>query len=530
MAVMHHRVLWQLARVSGFALLWMSVSAGSPAFVVGQEVRDDSTKIARTLLDIGFDEADLKKANVLGGAWSTADGVLSVRGGRGPKWMLRDLELTDFEMEFEVRATQQAGVLFRVPNATEGIDAFEGYYVGIHSGENRVVLGASDGQWRTIANRPELVQRDQWYRMRVRVEGNTIRVYCGETNSVEFGFPAIDGVDDGYSRGAIGFRALGGGASFRKWTIREISPGKPTRTYTNPVRSGAADPGVLFHDGVYYAYCTYTPDYPTMSNGIRLYTSRDLVSWEDRGYVITKENSWGNSRFWAPDVLLRNGKFYLYYAVDTRICVAASESPLGPFNPLSEQPMEPESIRIDAHVFQDDDGQMYFFYVHFDRGNEIWGGRLNDDMVSVDKQSLRRMVKPDQPWEQHQARIVEGPVVLKHGGLYYLTYSGSHFESPEYAVGYATSKSPLGPWEKYPLNPIMKSTSYAHGTAHHCFAPSPDGKELFIVYHRHHTLLDTEPRQLSIDRVRFAPNGNGPDVLEVWGPTSSPQIFPSGAP
>jgi hypothetical protein len=75
----------------------------------------------------------------------------------------------------------------------------------------------------------------------------------------------------------------------------------------------------------------------------------------------------------------------------------------------------------------------------------------------------------------------------------------------------------------------MKSTAYAHGTAHHCFTTSPDGEELFIVYHRHHDLTKTEPRQMAIDRVQFIPQPIGPDILEIHGPTSSPQPIPSGA-
>src|SRR5690606_2321273 len=139
------------------------------------------------------------------------------------------------------------------------------------------------------------------------------------------------------------------------------------------------------------------------------------------------------------------------------------------------------------------------------------------------------MVRPDQAWERHQAPVVEGPEILKHKGVYYLTYSGSHFRHREYAVGYATSDSPLGPWKKYEFNPVMKSTAYALGTAHHCFVESPDGKELFIVYHRHHGPAGAEPRQLSIDRVRFVPDPRGgPDILEIHGPTSSPQPMPSG--
>ena len=38
--------------------------------------------------------------------------------------------------------------------------------------------------------------------------------------------------------------------------------------------------------------------------------------------------------------------------------------------------------------------------------------------------------------------------VVKHGDTYYLMYSGNGATDTWYAVGYATSKSPLGPFEK----------------------------------------------------------------------------------
>jgi GH43 family beta-xylosidase len=97
-------------------------------------------------------------------------------------------------------------------------------------------------------------------------------------------------------------------------------------------------------------------------------------------------------------------------------------------------------------------------------------------------------------------------------------------------VGYATAPSPTGPWTKYAYNPVLASNAYIHGAGHHAVTKSPDGKEMFIVYHTH---LDTDtvgPRKLAIDRLRFAPNPDGgPDIMEVYGPTLTPQPMPSGA-
>jgi len=465
----------------------------------------------------------------LGGKWN--HNQLTVRATGDPAKLLVGQKVwDDFVMTVEVKAGNhcQAGVIFRVNNAGSKIDEYDGYYIGIDAARDSIIWGAANHNWNEIAQKVSKIEAEQWYTIRVIARGNQFQAWVGNDPLNVNRFPTFDGIDHRFQSGRVGLRALGGDAEFRNLTINAPNPIPPRRSYTNPVQANVADPAILKHNNTYYAYCTHSADHPLMKRGIRLYSSQNLVQWQDHGFVITEKQSWGTSRFWAPDIIEHQNQFYLYYATDTRICVAKSRHPTGPFKELPQSPMLPETVRIDAHVFQDN-GKAYFYYVRFNQGNEIWGGELNDDMVSLKPNSLKRMIQADQPWERNQAAIAEGPAVLKHKDLYYLTYSGSHFESPHYAVGYATSKSPLGPWTKHPYNPIMKSTAYAHGTAHHCFTTSPDGEELFIVYHRHHDLTNTEPRQMAIDRVQFIPQPIGPDILEIHGPTSSPQPIPSGA-
>lgn len=467
-----------------------------------------------------------------GGEWRVADGVLSVRAAQPAKAVRSDFSRADCVIEVEARVDSpkaQAGVIFRVGSVAAGIDRYHGYYAGIVPGERQAILGKAANNWAEIARRPAPLKVGQWYRLKLIVAGDTIRYYLNDHPLNPNPYPKFDAVDGSHKTGAVGLRALNGSVSFRNFTVKPYTAPKADNHYTNPVQPNGADPVVLRHDGVYYLYCTYSPDHPNMPNGIRLYTSTNLVDWTDRGYVLKRDDSWGEEKFWAPDVIEHEGKFLMYYAAETRICVAESDTPLGPFTQPEKKPMEPASIRIDAHIFQDDDGKNYLYYVCFNKGNEIWGVELNDDMRSVKSETARLQVKAVEPWETHMAPIAEGAEVLKHKGVYYMTYSGSHFMSPEYAVGYATARHPLGPWTKYEFNPIMRSNSYAHGTAHHCLTTSPDGSEMFIVHHQHAELDEAEPRKLAIDRIQFAPQADGPDALEVWGPTRNAQPMPSGA-
>ena len=118
---------------------------------------------------------------------------------------------------------------------------------------------------------------------------------------------------------------------------------------------------------------------------------------------------------------------------------------------------------------------------------------------------------------------IHNPSVIKHNGKYYLTYSANHTRSEDYAIGYAVSDNPLGPFEKYEGNPILHKTGAVNGTGHHSFVRSIDGSELICVYHCHCDKFNFQPRKVCIDRARFSVDDNGRDVLVIDGPTTTPQ-------
>lgn len=295
------------------------------------------------------------------------------------------------------------------------------------------------------------------------------------------------------------------------------------QTYTNGVQPDLADPHVLTHDGTYYLYGTYTPGYPNMRDGIPVYSSKDLVNWTSHGWALHQNDSWGNQQFWAPEVIYKDGLFYMYYAVQERLAVATSTSPLGPFVQTVKEPMHLNIPEIDAHVFTDA-GKDYIYFVRFNNGNEIWGAELNADMKTINESTLTFIMRPTQAWELQAGQINEGAFIIKHNDKFYMTYSGNTFDSPVYGVGYAVADSPLGPYVKYEGNPILQSNDRVHGAGHHSITKSPDGTELFMVYHRHHSLSTVEPRRIAIDRMWFEG-----DILRVSGPSITPQLMPSGA-
>ncbi|MFK9090118.1 family 43 glycosylhydrolase [Bacillus salipaludis] len=471
-----------------------------------------------------------------GGSWSVTDGKYTVKSGPGHKTVLEQPEFTDYILEADVQITKgtEAGLIFRASDLGVGADTLEGYFLGINTENKYTVLGQfKDGKWTEIASRKIPINYNEPYHLKVVVYKGHIQAFINDNPLNENSYPKFDLVSNTHlTTGKVGFRTWNADATFDNLKVSPYVEQISGPTYTNSVMPGIADPYVLYHEGVYYLYGTHTNDWPKMQNGIKVYTSTDLVNWKAHDeWALHKDNSWGENRFWAPEVIEKNGKFYMYYAVEERLAVATSDSPLGPFVQEKMEPIHPNTPEIDAHIFTDDDGKQYMYFVRFEGGNVIYVAELNDDMKSIKEDTVKFVMRASQDWEKSTKQpsypVNEGAFVIKHKDTYYLTYSANHFESPDYGVGYATAPTPMGPWTKYEYNPIMKSNIVVPGAGHHSLIHSPDGSELFMVYHTHNSTTATEPRKLAIDRVHFVPQENGPDIMEVWGPTVTPQPMPS---
>ena len=276
----------------------------------------------------------------------------------------------------------------------------------------------------------------------------------------------------------------------------------------NPLMEGA-DPFILTYHNKYYLYFTKEED------GFKVYESTDLVSWTDKGYCLRRGNQiYGDKGFWAPEIIYHNNLFYMVYVANEYLAIAKSKSPLGPFVQEEIKPLDEEKM-IDGHFFKDDDGTIYLYFVRFNNENIIHGAKMNKDMKSFDKSSERFLLKAELPWETITPyKVSEGPFVLKHNHKYYLSYSCNHTESPSYAIGYAVSESPLGPYKKYERNPILSKTSQVVGVGHHSFFKRINDSHLMIVYHRHYSPTQNYPRQVCLDEAEFKD-----DILKIKGPS-----------
>ena len=269
-----------------------------------------------------------------------------------------------------------------------------------------------------------------------------------------------------------------------------------------------ADPYILLDGDTYYAYGTGD------ANGIAVWTSTDLQGWTRCDQLaLHKQNTTETQWFWAPEVYKKNGQYYMYYSANEHLYVATATSPTGPFRQVGEcmtKAMLGDEKCIDSSVFFDDDGKVWLFFVRFTDGNCIWMCQLEDDLMTLKAETLHKCINVSQAWENLLGRVNEGPFILKHNGIYYLTYSGNDYRSQDYAVGYAMTRT-LSPsngnpsWSKYSGNPIVRRAEDLVGTGHHSFFTDKEGR-LRIVFHAHDSETEVAPRRMYIGTMEFVGN------------------------
>ncbi|MBZ4187337.1 glycoside hydrolase family 43 protein [Niabella sp. 3A5MI-3] len=281
----------------------------------------------------------------------------------------------------------------------------------------------------------------------------------------------------------------------------------PPSVTTQPLYQ--ADPTIFTDQGKYYLYGT---DGVVPDKGIRVFVTTDKKRWKlgaaaSGGGAVSTPGSFGTRGFWAPQVWKAGNKFYMAYVANEQIAIGTAPSPEGPF--YAKEAIAFDQKNIDPYVFFDEDGKKYLYHVDITNGNKIYVASINDDFTAIDKKSRTLCITATAPWEIIQARVVEGPTVLRHKGIYYLIYSANHFENQQYAVGYATASHPLGPWTKAAENPVLSMTNTGKpGSGHGDVFFDPDGS-MNYVFHTHNSATSVQPRRTAVVKASFVADPSG---------------------
>lgn len=265
-----------------------------------------------------------------------------------------------------------------------------------------------------------------------------------------------------------------------------------------------ADPTIFVENNKYYLTGTRNRE----PLGFSILESSDLKEWKTANgdtlqFILQKGNSaYGERGFWAPQLLKESDKYYITYTANEQTVLASSNSIYGPFTQDEIVPIDGSAKNIDSFLFKDSDGKYYLYHVRFNKGNYLWVAEFDIENRRINPKTLKQCFDITDPWERttnyQSAPVMEGPTVIKIDEIYYLFYSANHFKNIDYAVGYATAKSPYGPWKKYENNPIIhRSIVHENGSGHGDLFRGLDGNH-YYVYHVHNSDSTIQPRKTRI--------------------------------
>lgn len=306
-------------------------------------------------------------------------------------------------------------------------------------------------------------------------------------------------------------------ASVGAQSLERITPGQEW-----PDRKGehinAHGGGLLFHEGKYYWYGENRPARGfTTEVGVEVYSSSDLMNWEDEGVALAVSEEAGHDIergciMERPKVIRnpKTGKFVMLFHLElkgkgyaaARVGFAESDSPVGPFRfirslrpnagkwptdfsrrdirkakKLKEAdykewwtPEWREAIREglllardvpggqmsrDMTVYVDDDGKAYHIY-SAEENLTLNLAELTDDYLDYTGRYVRIA-----PGGQNEA-----PTIFKRDGVYWMITSGCTGWAPNEARMFKAA-SLWGPWEQLPspfVGKDAKKSFHTQGT------------------------------------------------------------------
>src|SRR5215813_10694548 len=163
----------------------------------------------------------------LGGAWEIVEGAMrNDANDRGAKLLMGSPNWKDYIVEADVQLQGEGsvGVLARVSDAEVGENSFKGYFLGVRTVDNSLVLGAFDFAYHEAARvvLPDPVRPLRWYHVKLKVDGCQITAYAstqgmGEVKTAPLNDP------DCFRSGAVALRSNGTGGIWRNVRVAPVN-------------------------------------------------------------------------------------------------------------------------------------------------------------------------------------------------------------------------------------------------------------------------------------------------------------------
>ncbi len=259
---------------------------------------------------------------------------------------------------------------------------------------------------------------------------------------------------------------------------------QPNSGFENPVLGGDYPDPSVFRDGKDY-YMTHSSFeyYP----GLLIWHSTDLIHWERVTHALTTNVG----SVWAPDFIKYKDTYYIYFPAGGTNWVVTAKSPEGPWS-------DPIDLKLNGFIdpghVVDKDGNRYLY---LSKGFVV---KLSDDGLSTVEEPVFNYGGWQFPQEwSTECYCLESPKSTVKNGYHYIIVAegGTAGPATSHMVVAGRSKSPYGPFENSPYNPIVHTNSreecwwsQGHGT----LVDDIDGN-WWIMYHGYEKHFHTLGRQ-----------------------------------
>lgn len=250
------------------------------------------------------------------------------------------------------------------------------------------------------------------------------------------------------------------------------------RAYGNPVIPGFhPDPSVCRVGEDYYLVCSSFEYFP----GVPLFHSRDLVHWRQIGNVLDRPGQLrlpadlpASAGVYAPTIRYHEGRFHV---ITTSVggggnFLVTADRPEGPWS----DPVWIDLPGIDPDLAWDDEGN-------------CWCAVAGVGLARIDSGTGEVLEGPLKVWSGTGMRDPEAPHLYRVGDWWYLLVAEGG-TAHGHSVSVARARSPRGPYEPAPGNPVVSHRSTGlpvQCTGHGDLVRAADGTWWMV-------LLGTRPR------------------------------------
>lgn len=274
-----------------------------------------------------------------------------------------------------------------------------------------------------------------------------------------------------------------------------------------PAGKYLADPAArVWSNGKLYIYSTKDESSDYMcSSTYDVISSSNLKNWTWNTNVFASkgendEISYTDKNLYGPDCAFKNGKYYLYYCHQNGgkdMGMAVGETPVGPFK--NGKIINGVNQMLPS-VFTDTDGQSYLCYGFF----SLHVVKLKSNMTEILPETLNKEVLNEKDHFFH-----EGGQLFKHNGLYYMVYTQISRRGMATAIGYSTSKKPMGPYTYRGV--IIDNFGCDPQVWNNIGSVAQFNNNWYVFYHRS-THNSFSMRKLCIEPIKFNKDGSIPEV------------------